>query len=55
MASSCGAARADVGAAPQPAAAAEFRPDPEIRMSHDRSQPRLVACRASNASSSPYR
>jgi SAM-dependent methyltransferase len=48
-------ARADIGAAPQPAAAAEFRPDPEIRMSHDRSQPRLVACRASNASSSSCR
>ena len=23
----------------------EFRPDPEIRMSHDRPQSRLVACR----------
>jgi len=48
-------ARADVGAAPQPAAATEFRPDPEIHMSHDRSQLRPVARCASNASSSPRR
>src|ERR1700730_18453166 len=47
-------ARADSGAAPLPAAAPEFRPDPEVPVSHRGSPPRW-ACRASNPSSSPCR